>query len=587
MRRCEECGTENDDNATFCSNSECGLFLRWSEESQQPQTLEQPDHQRPSAKPPPPPQPNSHQASGAKPVPPPPPPPGAPPTASQRSQATRPPPPPTPKRPEVEAPPPVSRRPAQYQLVRQRQDPVAVTKVEAPAEAPPAGTAAHDGRQGIYVVVDKRDLSVQPGAETAFSVRVRNTGSIVERAVVEVPDLAAEWVIVDPPGLNIDVGAESAAVVRIRPPLDASSRSGRVAFTVLVWSASNPRVRSSEPMTLAVERFDAVTVAVDPPVASAKKRATFSVSVSNAGNTPISGTLVTPSTLTSANVRFGDRHVSLAAGETCTTEMIVTARRRMLTGVPRTHSVTVGLDGTTAAAPLVQFQQAPMLTKWPARIAVALVLLIGLFGLLAARTLLQSRPRTIPDVVGQPFDSAASEIDSKGFEVQRQDQPDSAPADQVIGQDPEGGKHAKRGSTVTLIVSSGPPDIEVPDFRNQPAAAATELLRQQGFEVVVKDEVPSVEVPAGSIISMDPEPKEVVDSGSRIELIVSTGPADVVVPDVRGLTLFEATARLEQMNLKIILGQTQEGMTRVSDQSPPPGTTVKQGEAVTVQVLSP
>ncbi len=59
-------------------------------------------------------------------------------------------------------------------------------------------------------------------------------------------------------------------------------------------------------------------------------------------------------------------------------------------------------------------------------------------------------------VVGQLEAVAVDRLEDDGFEVEVDRQPDLAPVGEVIHQDPAGGTEADEGSTVQLIVSSGP-----------------------------------------------------------------------------------------------------------------------------------
>ena len=95
----------------------------------------------------------------------------------------------------------------------------------------------------------------------------------------------------------------------------------------------------------------------------------------------------------------------------------------------------------------------------------------------------------VPEVVGLPADVAAARVNNEGFEVdQQQVRSDDRPAGEVIRQRPNAGDRADEGSTVTLFVSSGPGQAEVPDVTGQTAAAAREAIEDRGFKVDVERE---------------------------------------------------------------------------------------------------
>ena len=190
--------------------------------------------------------------------------------------------------------PAVARPEQQYRLVRKPTDPVAVEPIDAGRAAPWStnGVGSSDAGHGLYLVVEAHELTAVPGAETSTAVRVRNTGSHVERAVVEVRGLPAGWVTVQPPELHLDVAAEGTAVVRFHPPRGPASGRGRMPLEFAVLSASNPTVRCIDGGTLTVEEFADVRAAVEPASVTSRGAATFAVTLENHGNRTVSRRVV-------------------------------------------------------------------------------------------------------------------------------------------------------------------------------------------------------------------------------------------------------------------------------------------------------
>jgi beta-lactam-binding protein with PASTA domain len=68
----------------------------------------------------------------------------------------------------------------------------------------------------------------------------------------------------------------------------------------------------------------------------------------------------------------------------------------------------------------------------------------------------------VPRVVGQKESDARAALEDAGFVVVVETAEDeTVPEGRVISQDPGGGK-AEPGSTVTLVVSTGPPVVDPP-----------------------------------------------------------------------------------------------------------------------------
>jgi serine/threonine-protein kinase len=114
------------------------------------------------------------------------------------------------------------------------------------------------------------------------------------------------------------------------------------------------------------------------------------------------------------------------------------------------------------------------------------------------------RPVTVPNVVGVPYDQAASELRRAGFNVSRIDVDSDQEEGVVTSQDPAGGSESSRGSTVTLSVSRGPSTSAVPDVTAQDVAIAQTTLEQAGFRTRVVLEDTSDITQDGIVLSQEP-----------------------------------------------------------------------------------
>jgi serine/threonine-protein kinase len=88
------------------------------------------------------------------------------------------------------------------------------------------------------------------------------------------------------------------------------------------------------------------------------------------------------------------------------------------------------------------------------------------------------------------------------------------------------------------------------------------------------------------VISQDPPGGSLADQGSKVTIVVSKGQKQVTVPDLSGLTVDEARAKLgKDLTLGNVTEQesTQPQGTIVS-QSPPAGSTANRGDPVDVVV---
>jgi len=130
------------------------------------------------------------------------------------------------------------------------------------------------------------------------------------------------------------------------------------------------------------------------------------------------------------------------------------------------------------------------------------------------------RPVVVPNVVGLPYDQAASELRRAGFEVSRLDVGSDQAAGIVTRQDPAGGSESSRGSTVTVSVSQGPTTSAVPDVTAQDYAIAQATLENAGFRTRVVFEDTADATLDGFVISQDPVGGSQAEPNSIVTLFV-------------------------------------------------------------------
>ncbi|GAB3453580.1 Stk1 family PASTA domain-containing Ser/Thr kinase [Kineococcus endophyticus] len=127
-------------------------------------------------------------------------------------------------------------------------------------------------------------------------------------------------------------------------------------------------------------------------------------------------------------------------------------------------------------------------------------------------------PIDVPNVVDQPQDAAATAITDRGLTVGGVDQQisETVPKGQVISQTPADGT-LFRGDAVRLVVSAGPPLVQVPQVQGKNVDAATQQLQALGFKVARDNILGGV---FGTVRSSDPAAGQSVPKGSTITLTV-------------------------------------------------------------------
>jgi len=115
-------------------------------------------------------------------------------------------------------------------------------------------------------------------------------------------------------------------------------------------------------------------------------------------------------------------------------------------------------------------------------------------------------------------------------------------ATRVVGTTPTMGTSVATDAAIVLQISKGPPQVAIPDVKGKSVDQARKALEKAGFVVnATTIDTPSADVAKGKVVGTDPAttaPKK-----ATLDLLVSIGPAPVVVPAVVGNT--EAGARVD------------------------------------------
>ena len=176
----------------------------------------------------------------------------------------------------------------------------------------------------------------------------------------------------------------------------------------------------------------------------------------------------------------------------------------------------------------------------------------------------------IPYVIDLETDRAVYVIEESGFTIGQQLEvnDDNIPRGFVISQNPVAGKKMSPGSTVDLVISSGPSLIEISDLSRKSPEDATQILETLGFEYEILEEY-SEEVNEGLVSHTIPEAGEIVTPEEVITLIVSLG-LKAEVPNLTGYTYQEASNILQEIGLLPSASGDTGG--RVTGQSPEEGS---------------
>ncbi|MCU1449532.1 MAG: serine/threonine protein kinase, partial [Acidimicrobiales bacterium] len=206
---------------------------------------------------------------------------------------------------------------------------------------------------------------------------------------------------------------------------------------------------------------------------------------------------------------------------------------------------------------------------------------------------------TIPFEVGKDVDTATGDLEQLGLTVNTKAQQSDKPQNEVLDQNPKAGTTVAKNSTVTLTISSGTGQAQVPNVVGQDSTAAANILGQAGFKTSTRTQA-SDTVPAGQVTSTSPPGGTRATKGSTVVMVVSSGPSPTTtepsttttasgtatVPSLTALTQNQAENSLANKGFvgSCTANGNAAGNGRVISQTPSAGSQAQVGSTVTYKI---
>jgi serine/threonine-protein kinase len=195
----------------------------------------------------------------------------------------------------------------------------------------------------------------------------------------------------------------------------------------------------------------------------------------------------------------------------------------------------------------------------------------------------------LQSVEGLTSAQALSSLRSAGFKPTASEQPSAKVAQgRVIGTDPPAGTELQVGSPVSVLVSSGPAQVRVPDVSGDSRSGAEAALTAVGLAVGTVTQQVSSGQAAGTVVSQTPSAGSSVRTGTKVNLTVAKASDEVAVPKLVGQTETQAAAALGGAGFvpSVVTAPTREEskVGVVLKQSPAGGHVARKGSTVTLTV---
>ena len=207
----------------------------------------------------------------------------------------------------------------------------------------------------------------------------------------------------------------------------------------------------------------------------------------------------------------------------------------------------------------------------------------------------------VPKLIGMTVEEAEqhSDVVEAGFHIVVGNTVDSSlPAGQIVSQDPESGRNAQAGATITVDLSNGSDSDELeegvmPNLVDRDKRIAISELNALGFSeekgnLVIQEEA-SEDVTKDYVISTDPKADASLEGVDKVTLVVSTGPDEETATVINFVTMTEQDARdaADKLGLMVSVEEVYDDSVeagRVCWQSIDPNTQVEKGQTIRLRV---
>ncbi len=195
--------------------------------------------------------------------------------------------------------------------------------------------------------------------------------------------------------------------------------------------------------------------------------------------------------------------------------------------------------------------------------------------------------RPVPQLNGMTLDEAKSAAETAGITLSYDGEvfSEDIPVGLTLQQTPDEGSEVYPRERVHVRTSKGPAPRPVVDFVGKKVDEARDTLTKAAFNVVVENKHDE-NIASGQVLDQQPRNGE-QPKGSQVKLIVSSGPAPRVVPDVAGMSYEEAAAAITSKGLRVSRADAFSDnipVGQVAGSRPGPGASAARDSVVAINV---
>lgn len=345
-----------------------------------------------------------------------------------------------------------------------------------PVERPQPKADPENADVRLSALVEPRHLRLEPGSSGSLTVRIRNTGSVVDEIRVELLGEPAGWGSVVPSVLRLYPDTQGEAVVTLQPPRASRPRAGSIELRLAITSRERPVASIEESVGLELAPFDEMTAALDPRFGSTKGEFTSAIKLGNRGNRPVEPSIRATDPQNALELSVRPERVSVEPGSEAIAWLRAKPHRSVWFGNPRSYpfDVVVSDAAGTPRALDGRLEQLPLFPRWLATVGALLVVLAITGGVACGAGLVQCLPAVGPGQTTPPTPVGTVPPDTGP--------PDTAPPD-------------------TAPPDTASPDTAPPDLRG--CVLTIEFVFVRMHDEPAHDSVETGDVPPGTYVAQD------------------------------------------------------------------------------------
>ena len=182
------------------------------------------------------------------------------------------------------------------------------------------------------VVVEQQSVAVVPGQTGSCTVRIRNTGAVVDQFALTVLGQPSAWTTVVPATLSLFPNADGTIELHFAPPRAPGVGAGPTPFGVRVVGSEDPDNPVVEEGEVDLLPFVDVTAKLTPRSVETKRKSKHDIVLDNKGNSPVAVRLSASDPDEQLAFDLKDDSVTVEAGQARHVPLKVAARKGFARG---------------------------------------------------------------------------------------------------------------------------------------------------------------------------------------------------------------------------------------------------------------